>query len=100
ADNLLPSGQPEGAAGAPDLNGCQLQVQGKVAALVASLLNLPSIDPEANFFLLGGHSMLGAQLVARIKDLFGVKLALRQLFTAPTIAALSAEVGRQMTATR
>ena len=32
--------------------------------------------------------------MTRIKDTFGVKLSLRQLFNAPTVAALSAEVAR------
>jgi hypothetical protein len=56
---------------------------------VASLLGRDSVGPEENFFLAGGHSMLGAQLVARVMDLFGVRLTLRQLFQAPTVAALS-----------
>ena len=37
-------------------------VQPKLAALIASLLGQPSIAPEDNFFLIGGHSMLAAQL--------------------------------------
>ena len=44
--------------------------------------------------MVGGHSMLGVQLVARIRDAFGVKLTLRQLFGTPTVAALSTEVAR------
>jgi amino acid adenylation domain-containing protein len=91
ADNLLPSRLPgEPQALAPGSSGDSYQQQ--LAALVASLLGLPSIDPQENFFMLGGHSLLGVQLVARIRDRFGVKLTLRQLFNAPTIAALSAEV--------
>jgi acyl carrier protein len=76
------------AAGGDDL-------QAQIAELVASLLNRPSVEPTDNFFLLGGHSMLAAQLVARVDDLFGVKLNLRQLFTAPTVVQLTAEVARR-----
>ena len=68
----------------------QRQVAKQIAALVASLLGQPSVAADDNFFMIGGHSMLGVQLVARIRDLFGVKLTLRQLFSAPTVAALSA----------
>jgi amino acid adenylation domain-containing protein len=69
-------------------------MQAKLASLVASLLGQPSVGPDDNFFMIGGHSMLGVQLVARIKTEFGVKLTLRQLFSAPTVAALSVEVER------
>jgi amino acid adenylation domain-containing protein len=92
ADNLLPS-RPATGNGVPHAaadNGLPQQI----AALVASLVGQPTVAPDENFFLIGGHSMLGAQLVARIKDRFGVKLTLRQLFTAPTAALLSAEVAR------
>jgi hypothetical protein len=44
--------------------------------------------------MIGGHSMLGVQLVARIREVFGVKLLLRHLFAAPTIRELSNEVAR------
>lgn len=93
ADNVLPNRHPEvGTAETALSNGDGYQE--KLAALVASLLGQPSVDPKENFFMLGGHSMLGVQLVARIRDLFGVRLTLRQLFTAPSVAALSAEVAR------
>ncbi len=68
--------------------------EGRVGAIVASLLGQPSVAPNDNFFMAGGHSMLGVQLVARIRESFGVKLSLRQLFGAPTVAALASEVAR------
>jgi aryl carrier-like protein len=87
--NQLSGQAPAGIASAPADD-----VQSRVAVLVASLLNAESVSPDDNFFLLGGHSMLAAQLVTRVRDMFGVDVGLRQLFTSPTIAALSAEILR------
>ena len=47
-----------------------------------------------NFFLLGGHSLLGTQLIGKILGAFGVDLSLRTLFDTPTIAELSSEIER------
>jgi acyl carrier protein len=47
-----------------------------------------------NFFFLGGHSLLGTQLIAQIRAAFGVEIALRTLFDTPTIADLSSEIER------
>jgi aryl carrier-like protein len=62
------------------------------------LLGNSSCGREDNFFMAGGHSMLGVQLVARIRDTFGVKLHLRQLFGAPTIVALTVEIEKMSAA--
>jgi acyl carrier protein len=45
-----------------------------------------------NFFLLGGHSLLGTQLIARISEIFGVELTLLKLFDHPTVAEMSSEI--------
>jgi len=67
-------------------------IQERVASMLASLLDVGEVSIEDNFFLLGGHSLLGTQLIARIRDAFGVELTLKSLFDAPTAAQLSAEV--------
>ena len=70
------------------------ETEQRVAEMVGELLNLEAIALEDNFFLLGGHSLLGAQLIARLRQAFGVDITLRSLFEAPTIAALAAELDR------
>ncbi|HTU33191.1 MAG TPA: non-ribosomal peptide synthetase [Candidatus Acidoferrum sp.] len=68
--------------------------QQRVTELVAPLLGIERVSVEDNFFMLGGHSLLGTQLIARIRAAFGVELSLRSLFECPTIAALASEVDR------
>lgn len=69
-------------------------VERDVAQILAPLLGLDRVSAEANFFLLGGHSLLGTQLIARLRDSFDVDFSLRALFEAPTVAAIAAEVER------
>ena len=59
---------------------------------MAPLLGRKQIGIDDNFFLLGGHSLLGTQVITRIAETFGVNLLLRTLFEAPTIRQLSVEV--------
>ncbi len=66
----------------------------QISDLVASLLSKTSIGEDENFFMIGGHSMFGVQLVAQIRETLGVKLPLRQVFAAPTVRELSREVKR------
>jgi amino acid adenylation domain-containing protein len=67
-------------------------VEERLVSMLAPLLGLGKVSVEDNFFLLGGHSLLGTQLIARVRDAFGVELTLRALFDSPKIASLAAQV--------
>ena len=95
--NLMPDLSASGIAPAtPTANAGKTaaaqDVESRLSALVSELLGNKTVGVGDNFFMAGGHSMLGVQLVARIRDAFSVKLSLRQLFMSPTITALSAEI--------
>ena len=66
----------------------------QLAAMVAPLLGLEQVGIDDNFFMIGGHSLLGAQVIMQVGETFGVDLSLRTLFEAPTIRQLSAEIER------
>jgi amino acid adenylation domain-containing protein len=69
-----------------------------VSGIVANLLKLERVGLDENFFMLGGHSLLGTQIIARVADTFDVELPLRALFEAPTVRRLSAEIERRLIA--
>ena len=74
------------------------RVEAGTAFVVAELLDIEEIGLNENFFLLGGHSMLGAQLIVRLEDMFGAEIGLKYLFEHPTLVEIAAEVERQMVA--
>jgi amino acid adenylation domain-containing protein len=89
---------PDPDAAGPDLDASvvapRTAVEERLADIVAALLGLEKVGIDDNFFLLGGHSLTAAQLIARVQDDFGVDLTLRTVFEAPTLAALSSEIER------
>lgn len=67
-------------------------IEQEIAAIVCTLLGTERIGVNDNFFMLGGHSLLGTQVLSRITEKFGVTLPLHTLFDAPTVRELSFEV--------
>jgi amino acid adenylation domain-containing protein len=64
----------------------------KLAAIVAEVLGTEGIGADDNFFLIGGHSSAGTQVVIHARAAFGVELTLWHLFEAQTVAKLAATI--------
>ncbi|MBF0428907.1 MAG: amino acid adenylation domain-containing protein, partial [Magnetococcales bacterium] len=63
-----------------------------VATAWSSLLNLPLVGREDNFFDLGGHSLMATRVMARLRDIFALELPLTLLFDHPTVAEMSHQI--------
>jgi amino acid adenylation domain-containing protein len=77
-------GEPSGARG----------VQARLAHIMASLLEVDEASTDDNFFHDGANPMLGALVIDRVHQAFGVTLTPHQLFAAPTVSGLAAEIER------
>lgn len=74
----------------------QTPIERRLVEIFAEVLNRDGADVgvDDNFFLMGGHSLLGAQLTLRAGAAFGVELKLLDLFQSQTITALATVIGR------
>ena len=81
----LPAPDYATAPGRPPMPGTET----KLAALFAEVLGLESVGAEDDFFALGGHSLLGVDLMLRVRAAFGHDPGLGALFEHPTVARLA-----------
>jgi amino acid adenylation domain-containing protein/non-ribosomal peptide synthase protein (TIGR01720 family) len=67
-------------------------VEEMLAAVWCEVLGAGRVGASDDFFELGGHSLRAMQVVARIRELFGVSLPLRAFFEGSTVAELATRV--------
>jgi amino acid adenylation domain-containing protein len=67
-------------------------IEEAIHSYFAEVLGRDGFGTRDDFFDLGGHSLSGAQLLARVRAAFGTDLPLAVLFEAPTVASLALRV--------
>ena len=94
----------DGAAmpdGASDLSSADLSadyvapsndLERTLVQLWEEAMGVKGIGVEHDFFELGGNSLVAAALISRVRALMGVKLPMRTVFQAPTIAGMAAMI--------
>jgi acyl transferase domain-containing protein/acyl carrier protein len=65
------------------------EIERRIATLYQELLGIEQVGIDDNFFDLGGHSLLGLQLISQLRKDFDVEMSLRPLFEAPTVSELA-----------
>ncbi len=87
---------PEPPAGAPGQAAAEAAPRSALAEILAGIwcevLGLPRVGPGDDFWGLGGHSLLGTQVVSRVREQLRVELPMRALFENPTLAGLARRI--------
>ena len=75
-----------------EAQGPRTDVEQHLIKVIEDILGRTEIGIEDDFFAIGGHSLLAAQVIARVASDLGVEIPIHQFFAAPTIASLAAAV--------
>jgi len=88
----LPEPSDDNALASAGFATAQTAAEERLVEILTAVLGRGNVGIDDNFFLLGGHSLLGTQVVLRAGEAFGIDLTLRDLFQAPTIRQLAARI--------
>lgn len=84
--------QPAGVQASPVRGGWQA----RLAGFFAEVVGMAQVEDEDDFFDLGGDSLRAARLLALIRETWNAEVSLREFYPTPTLAHLTALVGRRM----
>jgi acyl carrier protein len=99
-DTVEAQGEPvavqERPAGA-DFVAPRTELEAAIARVWGGVLGIAQVGVTDDFFELGGNSLVAVQLISQIRKELGVKLPMRSLFVAPTVASMAELVSKQDT---
>jgi non-ribosomal peptide synthetase component F/SAM-dependent methyltransferase/acyl carrier protein len=67
----------------------QTDTERAIAKIWADVLGLDQVGVDDDFFALGGHSLMAAEVADRIRSELGLELPLGQLFDEPTVTSVA-----------
>jgi phthiocerol/phenolphthiocerol synthesis type-I polyketide synthase E len=77
-----------------DFAASRSDLEATLAKIWSEVLGVPHVGNDDNFFDLDGNSLVAVQLIAHVRRAVGVRLPMRSLFDAPTVAGMAAQVER------
>lgn len=93
---------PEPGQERPELSESYLasrsSLEQRIATIWSKTLGVGQVGVQDKFLDLGGHSLLGVQIVSQINELYGITVRLSSLMNQATVASLAQEVERLLLA--
>lgn len=90
AEALAPASSASAAAAAPA--AALPDVDSAVRELWKTLFGTTTVHDDDDFFASGGTSLVAMQMIARVRETFGVELSIESLFDDPTVRGITAQI--------
>ena len=91
----LPASEPQARPELPaSYDAPASELEQRLALIWSELLGVEPVGRQDDFFQLGGHSLLATRVLARVQESFAVRLELRDVFDAPTVASMAERINR------
>ncbi|WP_055524413.1 non-ribosomal peptide synthetase [Streptomyces graminilatus] len=92
----LAATEPAAPAGAPDTAQPRTPLEAEIADIWAEVLDTPVNDLTSTLYSLGGQSLQAVRIISEIRKKFGIRIAVRDFLSAPTVAALAERLGKEL----
>ncbi|HET9225951.1 MAG TPA: phosphopantetheine-binding protein, partial [Thermoanaerobaculia bacterium] len=97
--DVMHAGPAAGAHARPDsgvaYRAPENPMEARIAEIWQELLGVDRVGMDDDFFLLGGNSLAGLQILSKMRAEFDVELPLKAFFEARTVAGMAAEIVRE-----
>jgi amino acid adenylation domain-containing protein len=94
----LPAPEPDQEERGEEYVAPRSVVEEMLASIWSEVLGGVKVGVNDNFFDLGGHSLLATQVMSRVREAFGIEIALRSLFEQPTVEELAETIAEGLRA--
>jgi acyl carrier protein len=88
-EDEVAAGSPVARALGPRTAAPTNEIEERVAAVWSALLGVEEIGIDDNFFDLGGSSLIGLRVMARLKRELGIEIPMVKLFEGPTVRSFA-----------
>ncbi|MFJ3202336.1 amino acid adenylation domain-containing protein [Streptomyces sp. NPDC086989] len=92
----LASAEPAPAQATPDAAQPRTALEESVAGIWEDVLGAPVNDLSATLYSLGGQSLQAVRIISKIREQHGIRIAVRDFLSAPTVAALAERLGKEL----
>ena len=75
-----------------DSNENKTELEKTLSSIWSESLEVSEITPDDDYFELGGNSLNATKTIYRIKEEFGIKLKISQIFKYPTLHEMSKQI--------
>jgi amino acid adenylation domain-containing protein len=93
---MLPDVDPARVSSRDEGTPALAQTENRLLSLLQDIFQSRAVSSTDNFFLAGGNSLLGMQLITRVQKEFGLVLTARELFETPTVKSLSSVIEKRL----